>query len=549
MSDKPSSTTHAKEPTHERQPAQPASQELVAGCKEALASALGVQLAAQDPRRASPAQILSLQRAVGNRAVSRLLASVAPESSRSVVQARLTVGPAGDRYEQEAERAAEQVMKIPAPSNRRPGLQRQEDEEEVQAKSVVQRQADAGFEADAQLESRLAAQKGGGSPLPDEVRTSMEPRFGADFGGVRVHTDVESVQMAHELNAQAFTHGGDIYFGAGRYNPGSDEGKQLVAHELTHTIQQGAAAAKSPAARVTRTRADTIQGKWGNPVGRYNGAIAYLKAVNGGLAADVRANTNRLTDGMRISLGKAGKEIGSLSCRDALRALLLCLCAFERGDEVAAAIEYYKGRSQEEIDDAIHGWHTLPNAVGRLAVVAQDYTPETSGALRQYYSAGRGGGFQEQWGGNCYPGSAGLLYLAGVVSLRWFQEAVNCAQQGLQGHPSFSWTGNIDISHLDAANALGPGHLLCFWKGYGVHFAVSTGNGRCWGHNNPGDPINNWDTVNYGAKPGFTGEFSIAGWLVGTQRAYLRNVPNATQEQQNEDIHVQVASCIPNNVV
>jgi hypothetical protein len=66
----------------------------------------------------------------------------------------------------------------------------------------------------------------------------MEPRFGVDFGGVRVHTGAEAAQMSRDLSAQAFTHGQDIYLGAGRYDPGSSAGKRLLAHELTHVIQQ-----------------------------------------------------------------------------------------------------------------------------------------------------------------------------------------------------------------------------------------------------------------------------------------------------------------------
>ncbi|XHX78660.1 MAG: DUF4157 domain-containing protein [Stenomitos frigidus ULC029] len=85
------------------------------------------------------------------------------------------------------------------------------------------------------LESRLTSSLVGGSPLPDDVRAFMEPRFGADFSQVRVHTGNEAVQMNQDLNAQAFTHKQDVYFGAGK-SPGNDA---LTAHELTHTIQQG----------------------------------------------------------------------------------------------------------------------------------------------------------------------------------------------------------------------------------------------------------------------------------------------------------------------
>jgi hypothetical protein len=264
-----------------------------------------IQRATLDPGSLTQRDVLRLQRTVGNRVVGRLLARI---GSRPTIQARLTVGAAGDRYEQEADRIADQVMRLPRPAGvQRPGVdappdaqrhedeelqtkplaasitplaqrqadeeeeiqatplaqrQAEEEEEEVQAKPLAQRQAEeeekeevqakpglqprafnpqASFEAGSEIESRLAASKGGGSPLPDEVRATMEPRFGADFSGVRLHTGGEAAQLSQDLSAQAFTHGPDIYLGAGRYSPGTSEGQRLLAHELTHVVQQGAA--------------------------------------------------------------------------------------------------------------------------------------------------------------------------------------------------------------------------------------------------------------------------------------------------------------------
>ncbi|MBD2066459.1 DUF4157 domain-containing protein [Leptolyngbya sp. FACHB-671] len=115
-------------------------------------------------------------------------------------------------------------------------LQREEmpEEEEVQTKPALQRSPDGSLRADSSIESRLNSSKGGGSPLPEEVRSFMEPRFGADFSQVRVHTGSEAVQMSQAIGAQAFTHGNDIYFGAGKSPANSD----LTAHELTHVVQQ-----------------------------------------------------------------------------------------------------------------------------------------------------------------------------------------------------------------------------------------------------------------------------------------------------------------------
>ena len=194
------------------------------------------------------------------------------------VQAKLTVGAPNDQYEQEADslsaalrdRVAEQVLNMPdaasMPVQRessednepqiQPLLQRQETEqEELQAKPLgqtIQREVGAEEEETLQmkapdpvsspqptLETQLGSSKGGGSPLPTDIRSFMEPRFGADFSQVRVHTGSDSIQMNRDLRAQAFTHGQDVFFGAGKA-PANDA---LTAHELTHVVQQTGGAA------------------------------------------------------------------------------------------------------------------------------------------------------------------------------------------------------------------------------------------------------------------------------------------------------------------
>jgi hypothetical protein len=88
------------------------------------------------------------------------------------------------------------------------------------------------------IESAIQTLPGRGQPLPAEVRSFMEPRFAQDFGAVRVHTDAGAHQLAHAVSAQAFTVGQDIVFGAGNYMPETNRGKHLIAHELTHVLQQ-----------------------------------------------------------------------------------------------------------------------------------------------------------------------------------------------------------------------------------------------------------------------------------------------------------------------
>lgn len=191
----------------------------------------------------STQDIQALQRTVGNQATA------------SFIQAKLRVGPAGDRYEREADRVAQQVMTMPDVPRRSP-VQRQEEEEELQTKRIastinplVQRQEDEeelqmkpltgeGKALPSSLETNLKNQEGRGRPLSNSTRTFMELRFGTNFGGVRVHTDGEATQLNRDLNAKAFTHGRDIYFAAGTYEPETDSGKQLLAHELTHVVQQ-----------------------------------------------------------------------------------------------------------------------------------------------------------------------------------------------------------------------------------------------------------------------------------------------------------------------
>ena len=96
------------------------------------------------------------------------------------------------------------------------------------------------------LKDDLDASAGSGSPIDEQTRDQMEAGFGADFGNVNIHTDSKARQMNESLHAQAFTHGKDIYFNQGKYDPHSTSGKYLLAHELTHTIQQGATDFQSP---------------------------------------------------------------------------------------------------------------------------------------------------------------------------------------------------------------------------------------------------------------------------------------------------------------
>ena len=122
-------------------------------------------------------------------------------------------------------------------------------EEELQAKEDEQVQAKLQPSAPTapskpSINDQLSSSKGAGSSLSGGVKQEMESGFGADFSGVKIHTDDRAASMSKEIGAQAFTNKGDIYFNQGKFNPATTQGITLLAHELTHTIQQGAAGEK-----------------------------------------------------------------------------------------------------------------------------------------------------------------------------------------------------------------------------------------------------------------------------------------------------------------
>jgi len=208
------------------------------------------------------------------------------------VQRKLTIGKPDDHYEKQADQVADKVVQrmsepaavqakpaAPAPVSTVPAghtpasaaqadaLQMKEqegkeeeisaDEKKLQRKPIfdsmgdppddIQKKGngdDAKDAAGSGLESRLQKTKGSGAPLPSDTKTAMESSIGADFSNVRIHTGSEAAEMSNDLQAQAFTHGNDIYFNDNKFDATSSTGRHLLAHELTHTVQQGAAVQK-----------------------------------------------------------------------------------------------------------------------------------------------------------------------------------------------------------------------------------------------------------------------------------------------------------------
>jgi hypothetical protein len=201
--------------------------------------------------------ILEMQRTIGNRAVQRLLSS-------GVLQTKLTIGTPDDIYEKEADVVSSRVMSNVATAHLHHGdheLGRPCGGEcggecaECATRLVEKSGNNADSEAPPIVHEVLGT---AGQPLDDLARKDLERGFGADFGHVRIHSDSKAAKSARAVDALAYTVNNHIVFGEGQYSPGTSDGNRLLAHELTHTIQQGAA---GPVALQQKQRCvpDTLQ--------------------------------------------------------------------------------------------------------------------------------------------------------------------------------------------------------------------------------------------------------------------------------------------------
>lgn len=224
-----------------------------------------------------------LRQRLGNQGTQAVAAHIVARSSAvaaapasGIATGSLSISQPGDAHEREAERMADIVMRMPAPASTQSripfttgapadgAIQRRcaECEEESRALKVQRKETAADTpQVTPAVASRLSALRGGGSPLPAPTREFFEPRFGADFSRVRIHTGAQANEAAQAIGARAFTMGNDIGFSRGQFAPESTEGRHLLAHELTHTLQQGASGLASGAnvqrvCEVTRPPAD-----------------------------------------------------------------------------------------------------------------------------------------------------------------------------------------------------------------------------------------------------------------------------------------------------
>ena len=177
--------------------------------------------------------------------------------SKAIVQPKPTINTPGDEYEQEADAMADKVMRMPlnkSETNHFTGIignsiQRKcaTCEEDEEKKKTIMRKAVNGnhdFTASSSFASSLNTSRGNGMPLSPKTKNFMENAFSTDFSKVRIHAGNEASELNKEINAKAFTYGKDIYFNQGEYNPEIPEGKHLLAHELSHVVQQGYASSE-----------------------------------------------------------------------------------------------------------------------------------------------------------------------------------------------------------------------------------------------------------------------------------------------------------------
>jgi hypothetical protein len=205
----------------------------------------------------SPAQ--SIQQRLGYQATQAMLARmpappeptsrgppVAEKISGSTIQraAAAHVSSPHDPAEREAEETARKVVHAPHSGPATPAKNAES--------GTIQRAA----ESPSSVVTPTGVNLSGSAPLPASVRSYMEPRFGADFGHVRVHHDRPAAEQSAQLGAHAFTVGNHVFFGDGKFQPESDGGRELIAHELTHTIQQGAAVQRSVDATAVQRSVD-----------------------------------------------------------------------------------------------------------------------------------------------------------------------------------------------------------------------------------------------------------------------------------------------------
>ena len=197
--------------------------------------------------------------------------------------------------QEEPEEEEETLQAKPLAEEITPLVQRQvepeKEEEELQAKATSSHLS----ETNPNLESKVHSLRGGGQPLSENDRAYFEPRFGRDFSQVRVHADTRGAESARAVNARAYTVGRDVAFESGEYTPGTSEGKKLIAHELTHVVQQSANEMSHASNSALSGTVDTT-GLRGAPLSKVNPGILQRRFERRFMAPSGRQHINELAE-------------------------------------------------------------------------------------------------------------------------------------------------------------------------------------------------------------------------------------------------------------
>ncbi|MFN9816468.1 MAG: DUF4157 domain-containing protein [Pseudanabaena sp.] len=181
------------------------------------------------------------------------------------IQAKLAIGEPNDKYEKEADDTASKVVQQINTPIQNQSIQRDAlpQGNKLRKKPLQRRENVGGGDASTELESSIPRARGSGQSLDANLQRSMGQAMGADFSGVKVHTDSQSDQLNQSIQAKAFTTGQDVFFRQGAYEPSSRGGQELIAHELTHVVQQnGGAVQRSPQQTTTSPTDDERIQRW-----------------------------------------------------------------------------------------------------------------------------------------------------------------------------------------------------------------------------------------------------------------------------------------------
>jgi hypothetical protein len=304
------------------------------------------------------------------------------------VQAKLTVSQPNDPYEQEAEAMSEQVVQrlhtgtIQTKCAECEQQEKRQEKEQENPAVLLRKPAAEQDDPDATpaLESKLASSRGVGSPLPADTNASMSTAMGADFSNVRIHTDGSSANMNRELNAQAFTHGSDIYFNQGKYDPNSESGQKLLAHELTHVIQQGAAGEQEPGKennvqRKVNTVSNAappppqIQLQQDNEPGFFAQAGSFLSDAASGLAGKVSDAASAVGDAAGAVANKVSGAISSIS------------------DMASGVLNGIRSRVTSGITSITQSWNNLKSLSNSLTNGLTELVGSAAGSITAPFSA------------------------------------------------------------------------------------------------------------------------------------------------------------------